>query len=350
MGATDRPSPLRPADLPQIPKQILKDSCRSILGPRRSLLVWAILQSLLLCYCHLRSQAHAEPLLKSGQTVAFLGDSITQFGAAATGGYVKLVESGAAANGIDLKILPAGVSGHKSNQMLERLDRDVISRNPQWMTLSCGINDVWQGEKGVSLEDFQRNITEILDRCARAGVQVLILTATQINLPLDNPHNQKLASYNDFLRKAATQRQLPIADLNAAMAAEQEAIRAAGLQWNLTTDGIHMNHHGNVMMALGVLRGFGFDESQLAIAQKKWRSLPDLVPVTATLKLSLPDMELLEAAAAAKKQSAENLIGEQFRNALRAIICERPPSKTPSPASTTAPSSPNPPPPPTPGK
>ena len=283
----------------------------------------------------------AEPLLKKGQTVAFLGDSITQFGSAAPGGYVRLVESGAAANGIDLKVIPAGVSGNKSNQMLERLDRDVLNKKPNWMTLSCGVNDVWHGEKGVSLEDFQRNITEILDRCARAGIQVLILTATQISLPLDNPHNQKLVGYNQFLKKIAQERQLPIADLNAGMAAQQESNRATGLQRNLTTDGVHMNHHGNVMMAAGVLQGFGFDEAQIAVAQKKWRSLPDLVPVTATLKLSLPDMELLEAAASAKKQSAETLIGEQFRNALRAIISERLAPK-PNPPASPNPSSSNP--------
>ncbi len=27
--------------------------------------------------------------------------------------------------------------------MLARLDEAVISKKPQWMTLSCGVNDVW---------------------------------------------------------------------------------------------------------------------------------------------------------------------------------------------------------------
>lgn len=285
-----------------------------------------LLSSLILCLS-LPFTAWSVPLVQSGQSVAFLGDSITQFGAVPPGGYVRLVESGAASNGVNLTVIPAGVSGNKSSQMLERLERDVLSKKPDWMTLSCGVNDVWHGDKGIPLEVYKKNITDILDRCAQSGVKVMILTATQIGLPLDNPNNQKLLGYNAFLQETAKERQLPLADLNAAMASEQAANAAAGLKRTLTTDGVHMNHHGNAMMAAGVLRAFGFDDNQIATARKKWRSLPDAVPVTANLKLSFPDMEALEAAAAARKQTVETLIGEQFRNALKAILSERPTPK-----------------------
>ncbi|MET0262873.1 MAG: GDSL-type esterase/lipase family protein, partial [Rariglobus sp.] len=142
--------------------------------------------------------SHATPLVLNGQMVAFMGDSITQGGAATPGGYVRLVASGLAANGIKIEVIPAGISGHKSDQMLQRLNGHVLSKNPQWMTLSCGVNDVWHGSRGagVSLEDYKKNITSIVDKCEAAGVKVLLLTSTQINLPLDNPLNTKLADYN----------------------------------------------------------------------------------------------------------------------------------------------------------
>ncbi len=89
----------------------------------------------------------AELPVKDGQKIAFLGDSITQQGAG-TGGYVRLVISGLEANGIKATAIPAGISGHKSNQMLERLDRDVLSKKPDWMTLSCGVNDVLARREG----------------------------------------------------------------------------------------------------------------------------------------------------------------------------------------------------------
>ena len=76
----------------------------------------------------------------------------------------------------DVIIIGAGISGHKSNQMLERLERDVLSKKPDWMTLSCGVNDVWHGAKGVALPEYQKNITEIVDKAQAANVKVIILT------------------------------------------------------------------------------------------------------------------------------------------------------------------------------
>ena len=68
--------------------------------------------------------------VKSGEKIAFLGDSITAQGAGGPGGYVRLVISGLEANGVKAEAIPAGISGHKSNQMLERLEKDVLNKKP----------------------------------------------------------------------------------------------------------------------------------------------------------------------------------------------------------------------------
>ena len=87
-------------------------------------------------------------LAKPDASIAFLGDSITQQGAGSLG-YVTLVLKGLEANGIQVKGIKAGISGHKSNNMLARLERDVLRHKPTIMTLSCGVNDVWHGKNGV---------------------------------------------------------------------------------------------------------------------------------------------------------------------------------------------------------
>jgi lysophospholipase L1-like esterase len=263
----------------------------------------------------------AEPIIvKTGDSIAFLGDSITQQGAVSPGGYVRLVASGLAAQGIEVTVIPAGIGGNKSNQMLERLEKDVLSKKPTWMTLSCGVNDVWQGKKGVSLEDYKKNITEILDRCQQAGVKVIVLTATQIKLPLTNPENVKLADYNSFLRETAQARQLPLADLSAAMAAEQEALEKAGIKRALTGDGVHMNLYGNLMMAKGVLSAFGLNEQQLAAVNAKWRELPDLYQGAAKFKLSLSQLAVLEASAASQNKSLDALLSDLAMDAVNAAL------------------------------
>jgi lysophospholipase L1-like esterase len=75
--------------------------------------------------------AFADILVKSGEKIAFLGDSITQGGWGNPKGYVHLVIEGLEANGVKAEPVPAGISGHKSNDMLARLERDVLSKKPQ---------------------------------------------------------------------------------------------------------------------------------------------------------------------------------------------------------------------------
>jgi lysophospholipase L1-like esterase len=211
--------------------------------------------------------------VKDGQKIAFMGDSITA-GGAKPNGYVDLTIKGLAANGVKVTSVPAGISGHKSNQMLARLQKDVLDKKPDWMTLSCGVNDVWHGAKGVSLEDYKANIAKIVEQCQAANVKVMILTATMIREDQSNDLNQKLIPYNDFLRKLAKEKNCLLADLNADMQAGVTKANAGKGVNVLTRDGVHMNADGNKMMAKGVLKAFGLDDAQLAKAQKVWADAP----------------------------------------------------------------------------
>lgn len=213
--------------------------------------------------------AMAEIAVKEGEKIAFLGDSITQAGARPNG-YVRLAIQGLESAGVSTSAIPAGISGHKSNQMLARLERDVLSKKPDWMTLSCGVNDVWHGKRGVSLTDYKVNITKIVDQCQDAGVKVVILTSTMIGEDKDNPNNKKLATYNGFLRELAKEKKCLLADLNTDM---QSIIETSSDKKNgklLTSDGVHMNPDGNKMMAVGVLRAFGLNAEQVKAAQAAW--------------------------------------------------------------------------------
>ena len=278
--------------------------------------------ALLITFAALFNPLHsrAQILIKPGESIAFLGDSITQFGAQSPGGYVRLVESGLAAQGINVTVIPAGLSGNKSNDMLARLDKDVLSKKPTWMTLSCGVNDVMHGARGVEIEPYKTNITAILDRCRQAGVKVVILTATQIGLPVTNAENVKMAGYNAFLRETAKARNLPLADLNAAMVAEQASLEKAGIKRSLTTDGVHMNIYGNLVMAKGVLSTFGLDNRQLTAVQARWNEMPDLFQTAAKIKLSLKELAAIEAYAASQNKSVEAVVTELSANAVNAAV------------------------------
>jgi lysophospholipase L1-like esterase len=234
------------------------------------IMIRVLLVSIGLCLPLVGEEVTAENIrIQSGETIAFLGDSITA-GGKRPGGYCQLVLAGLKNVGIEVNAVFAGVSGHKSNQMLARLERDVISKNPDWMTLSCGVNDVWHGARGVALDDYVKNIEQIIDQAQAAGIQVMVLTSTMIKEDQGNELNQKLVAYNDALRELAAKKGCLLADLNQEM---QDALKIfpddAPKGKQLTRDGVHMNPLGNFMMAQGILKAFGVPEEKIIIPQDK---------------------------------------------------------------------------------
>ena len=156
--------------------------------------------------------------------------------------------------------------------MLARLENDVLKHKPNWMTLSCGVNDVWHGKGGVDLASYKKNITEIVNRAHKAGVKVMLLTSTMINEDQGNAMNQKLAGYNDFIKSLAKEKKCLLADLKADMQAGLKKFPAdAPKGKQLTSDGVHMNKAGNIMMARGVAKAFGLTDKQLDKSAENWK-------------------------------------------------------------------------------
>jgi len=262
--------------------------------------------------------ALADPLIKSGEKVAFLGDSITAQGAGSPGGYVQLVISGLKANNINVAAIPAGIGGHKSNDMLQRIDKDVIEKKPDWMTLSCGVNDVWHGARGVPFDAYKANITEIVNRAEAAGIKVMILTSTMIQEDPSQAPNVTLEGYNDFLRSLAVERKIPLADLASEMRTAIAAKEFPQPDGNyLTVDGVHMNPLGNEMMAFGVLKAFGLNDAQLAAAKEAWQDIPGANEIPASVRLSLRQYKALIGRAVQERKNLRTLMNELLLSAVQ---------------------------------
>jgi lysophospholipase L1-like esterase len=127
-------------------------------------------------------------LFQPNQKLLFIGDSITDAGRTAGyapygHGYVYLsyLWLAAAYPELDLTIVNKGISGHTSRDLVARWERDVISEQPDWLSVKIGANDVWRAlqsrwDEAVSLAEFERNYREMLDR-TRSGTQADLILA-----------------------------------------------------------------------------------------------------------------------------------------------------------------------------
>ncbi len=211
-------------------------------------------------------------ILKKGDSIVLLGDSITNYGAYLASGYVNLCRAAFKANGLEVKVYPEGIIGHRSADMCARMDTpQILGRKPTYLTLSCGVNDAWHPTPNSTLDKYKEHITTIVDKAQVAGVKVILFTSTMIKEDADNKENKRLAPYNDFLRTLAKEKGCTLVDLNKEMQRQvaDYRTRSGSTENFLTADGVHMDFLGNLMMARMVLKdGFGFTADEMKKAEE----------------------------------------------------------------------------------
>jgi acyl-CoA thioesterase-1 len=107
-------------------------------------------------------------LTAPGETVVFLGDSITRgYGLREEEAFPSL-----AAAALGIPVVNAGVSGDTTAAALARLDRDVLAHRPRLTLVELGGNDYL---RRVPLEQTLANLDAIVERLIADGGMVLIL-------------------------------------------------------------------------------------------------------------------------------------------------------------------------------
>ena len=201
--------------------------------------------------------------LKDGETIVLLGDSITQQGTGPTG-YVTLfreaIENARPNSGI--KVIGAGVGGHKVPDLEARLDKDVLAHKPNVVVIYIGINDVWHSKngRGTPADKYEAGLRSLIKRCSDAGARVILSTPSVIGEKHDgsNELDKMLTEYAGISRKVATETKTTLLDLSAAFNVYLREYNVANQEMGvLTTDRVHLNDAGNRFVAARLLEVTG---------------------------------------------------------------------------------------------
>ena len=208
-----------------------------------------------------------EQTLKSGASILFIGDSITDAGRREDPdglgfGYVRQFRDLLLARhpGCGVTVVNQGIGGDTIRHLDARWEKDVITLKPDVLSISIGVNDVWRqlqlpvNPEEVLLDEYEAIYRKLLDRTRDAvGCRLLLLEPTVIGEEPDAPHNQLMPPYLDCVASLADEYGATLVPLNKAFHA---AIAASnGLPW--TMDGVHPLSNGHALMALGVLDALG---------------------------------------------------------------------------------------------
>ncbi len=207
---------------------------------------------------------------KSGDRIVFFGDSLTQQGGRPNG-YVTLFRQALKSNGhTDVKVINAGISGHKVPDLQKRLNKDVLKHKPTHVVIYIGINDVWhslKGEgRGTKPEVFEAGVRELIAKISAAGAKTILCTPSVIGEKAagTNPLDAMLEQFSAISRRVASESGASLLDLRKLFAAHLKKTNTADKERGvLTTDGVHFNDAGNLFVATQMLSAFGLPSKQL---------------------------------------------------------------------------------------
>ncbi|NBV21418.1 MAG: hypothetical protein EBS05_05780 [Proteobacteria bacterium] len=206
----------------------------------------------------------AEFALRDGDTVVFLGDSIT-----AARRYDRVIENYTLLRFPERKVrfINAGKGGDTMAGGLARLDRDVFARGATVLFVAFGFNDIGWGVYAdqAHKQTYLDSLCSIVERCRERRVRVFICSAAITSTEPDKAEKEFFQKVCDEGLAVAQNSGAGTVDVQRGMREIQRCVLAfnrslkteKGRETLHAADGVHLNELGHQAMAFTILKGIG---------------------------------------------------------------------------------------------
>lgn len=203
-----------------------------------------------------------ERIMTDTKRIVFIGDSITEWGRFDDDenlgeNYVRMIHDYLKVTYPEkkLEIINKGIGGNRIIDLAARWDKDVIELNPDVVSISIGVNDVWrqidQPEiEQVYPEQFKQVYNDILTELKmKTNAKIILMEPTVMKEDIRAEGNKMLIPYIEATHRLAETYDALLVPTHDAFL---DYLRKGN--YPLTTDGVHMNSAGNTLMALTWMR------------------------------------------------------------------------------------------------
>jgi lysophospholipase L1-like esterase len=207
--------------------------------------------------------------LADGDTLLFIGDSITDCGRARPvgerdglgNGYVAFVNATLAAAHPEsrIRVLNTGIGGNRVTDLETRWKTDMLDLAPDWLSVMIGINDVWRqfddvcDPEPVTIDRYETVYRKLLEQ-ARPGLKGLILmTPYFIEPAAADAMRSRMDAYGRVVKRLAPAFDAICVDVQAAF----DRYLAHRPPQSLCGDRVHPNATGHMIIARAFLDAIG---------------------------------------------------------------------------------------------
>ncbi|MBD7965024.1 SGNH/GDSL hydrolase family protein [Fictibacillus sp. Sa2CUA10] len=183
--------------------------------------------------------------------IIFIGDSITASNKNTDpdrlgDGYVRIIKEVLPK---EVTVINKGVNGHRVTDLAFRWQRDVIDLEPDLLSVSIGINDVWRQLDSPQLQQidvsqFEEVYRSLLSQLS-TKTKLVLMEPTIIKENTESQGNQLLITYVEVVRKLAKEFKAVLVPTHEMFISHLNKKPDV----SLTTDGVHMRRKGNELMA-----------------------------------------------------------------------------------------------------
>jgi len=211
--------------------------------------------------------------IQPNSKLVFIGDSITDcsrvkpagegLGAALGNGYVSLVDAhfGAICPERRIRVVNTGIGGNTVRDLKSRWQADVLDRQPDWLSIMIGINDVWRQhdvplfqETHVLADEYEATLEELITQTKPALKGLVLMTPYYIEPNRQDKMRVRMDEYGAIIKRLAKRHDAICVDTQAAFDKVLKTTYPATLGW----DRVHPSVVGHLIIARAFLAGIGF--------------------------------------------------------------------------------------------
>ena len=161
-----------------------------------------------------------------------------------------------------INVVNMGYSGNTSRDLLNRLERDILSLKPDYLSVMIGANDVWRQfdtpqipENSVLPEEYRENLIKIVRLSKTVTSKIILMTPVYWESSLTDAMSARMREYGQIVREVSAQEKVLFCDVQSRVDRVLKHCNANYITW----DRVHPNIPGANVIAHALLDTLEFD-------------------------------------------------------------------------------------------